>query len=164
MEEKPESWDSWVWHTGLVLIKIWSWFEIGRVESCVVRSAGFWLVWTRKIWQSYLVEDSRQFLEDRVEVASYRLRGYPTRKVTTQSKHEITTLRIYECLLFMYLYVWICDHQLRPLRPSASVAGTFARQTGRAYSLAQAFESVLGPCALSFKINFGWWFRLPCPV
>lgn len=50
--------------------KIWSWFEIGRVESCVVRSAGFCVVLTRKIWQSYLVEDSRQFLEDRVEVAS----------------------------------------------------------------------------------------------
>ena len=39
-------------------------------------------------------------------------------------------------ILIKSIYVWVCDHQLRPLRPGASLAGTFARQTGRVFVFA----------------------------
>ena len=51
----------------------------------------------------------------------------------------------------MYGIVWVCDPQLRPLRPGASLAGTFARQTGRVFVGPSLPECPWAPCIFLYE-------------
>ena len=51
----------------------------------------------------------------------------------------------------MYGIVWVCDPQLRPLRPGASLAGTFARQTWRVFVGPSLPECPWAPCIFLYE-------------
>ena len=51
----------------------------------------------------------------------------------------------------MHGLVWVCDHQLRSLRPGASLAGTFARQTGRVFVGPSLPECPWAPCIFLYE-------------
>ena len=84
-----------------------------------------------------LVPNSPQFLEDQVK--------------PTESKYDDCLCKCEYKKIYMYGILWVCDPQLRPLRPGASLAGTFARQTGRVFVGPSLPECPWAPCIFLYE-------------